>query len=209
MPLEDLDLVFEDEEDQKKKKSDIVHSDVDLEFGASEVAKPQPSASVKPQTAPASAPARAAPSAAAPGAMDDAEEVQPGSASVKRLEEVGAKLAAKSPSAAAPVNAAPKVQKTQTAIHGTSALKLTPEPEDDALAEMQRQLEETKFEGRVKVAVMEEKIEFITDVLSDAKLMQHQRAQLLARMNQKHPDLKPELLALQKLLADFIAKKRK
>lgn len=202
MPLEDLDLVFEDEEDQKKKKSDIVHSDVDLEFGASEVVKPQPSAPVKPQTAPASAPAQAAPAAAAPAPVDVAEDVQPGSASVRRLEEVRAKLNAKT---AQPAPA----QKTHTAIHGATALKLTPGSEDDALAEMQRQLEETKFESRVQVAVMQEKMEFITDVLSDAKLMQHQMAQLLARMNQKHPDLKPELLALQKLLADFIAKKRK
>lgn len=207
MPLEDLDLVFEDEEDLKKKKSDIVHSDLDLEFGASEVVKPQPSASVKPQTAPVSAPAKAAPASPTPVAVSEATtEAEPGSASVQRLEEVRAKLAAKT----AQGPAAP-AQKTQTAIHGATALKLTPalETESDALAEMQRQLLETKFESRVQVAVMQEKMEFITDVLSDAKLMQHQMAQLLARMNQKHPDLKPELLALQKLLADFIAKKRK
>lgn len=208
MPLEDLDLVFEDEEDQKKKKSDIVHSDVDLEFGASEVVKPQPSASVKPQTAPESAPAKVASTAPHTASVSEAAaEVEPGSASVQRLEEVRAKLAAKT--AQAPPGKVAPAQKTQTAIHGATALKLTPEFESDALTEMQRQLEETKFESRVKVAVMEEKIEFITDVLSDAKLMQHQMAQLLARMNQKHPDLKPELLSLQKLLADFIAKKRK
>jgi hypothetical protein len=49
----------------------------------------------------------------------------------------------------------------------------------------------------------------MAEVLSDAKLMQHQVQQLLMRLNQKNPALKPELMAIQKALADFLAKKRK
>lgn len=195
MPLEDLDLEFEDEEEQKRKRNESLHDAVDLEFGASPDKPATPSVAPKPAAVAArdsSAP-KTAPSAAG--------------AQVKKIEEVRAKMAqSKNPSAAAtPVAATP----ARAVTSGSSALQLAPEPGDVNLAQLYQMMEDTKFEARVQVAVAQEKGEFMAEVLSDAKLMQHQVQQLLQRLNQKNPALKPELMAIQKALADFLAKKRK
>ncbi len=200
MALEDLDLEFEDEEEQKKKRNEAVHVDVDLEFGAS----PE-----KPQAAPVQA---------APSADSSAPKPAPSGAGaqVKKIEEVRAKMAQTRAAATNPVAA-----QTVTAVSspgaagkpvvaGATALQLAPAmPEGENLAQLYQLVEDTKFEARVQVAVAQEKGEFMAEVLSDAKLLQHQVQQLLLRMNTKHPDLKPELMAIQKALADFLAKKRK
>ncbi len=196
MPLEDLDLEFEDEEEQKKKRNESLHDTVDLEFGAA------------PEKAAASS---IAPKPAAVAAGDSSvPKAAPtvGGAQVKKIEEVRAKMAqAKAPGQSAPVSSAPAAQRTVT--NGSSALQLAPEPGEVNLAQLYQMMEDTKFEARVQVAVAQEKGEFMAEVLSDAKLMQHQVQQLLMRMNQKNPALKPELMAIQKALADFLAKKRK
>lgn len=206
MPLEDLDLEFEDEDELKKKKAEAVHVDLDLEFGASPekpaaVASPQPE-----KVAPAAAqPAQAktpAP-AAAPAPEAKSEDVQPGSASVKKLDDVRAKMAQ------AKAQVAKTAGNTQPAVSGANALQLAPVGEDMNLAQLVQLVEDTKFEASVQVAVAQEKSVFMAEMLSDAKLLQHQVQQLIVRMNTKHPDLKPELMAVQKALADFLAKKRK
>lgn len=196
MPLEDLDLEFEDEEEQKRKRNESLHDTVDLEFGASPEKPAAPSVATKP----------AAP-AAADASVPKAAPI--GSAQVKKIEEVRAKMAqAKAPvQSAAPGSNAPAAQRAIT--NGSSALQLAPEPGDVNLAQLYQMMEDTKFEARVQVAVAQEKGEFMAEVLSDAKLMQHQVQQLLQRLNQKNPALKPELMAIQKALADFLAKKRK
>lgn len=205
MPLEDLDLEFEDEDELKKKKAEAVHVDLDLEFGAAPekpapaVTSPQPEkvAAVAAQPAQAKTPAPAA----APEAK--AEEVQPGSASVKKLDDVRAKMAQ------AKAQVAKTAGNTQPAVSGANALQLAPAGEDMNLAQLVQLVEDTKFEASVQVAVAQEKSVFMAEMLSDAKLLQHQVQQLIVRMNTKHPDLKPELMAVQKALADFLAKKRK
>lgn len=194
MPLEDLDLEFEDEEEQKRKRNESLHDTVDLEFGASPEKPAAPSIAVKPAAVAAadSSGPKAAPSVA--------------NAQVKKIEEVRAKMAqAKNPTAA-PTQAPPAAR---AVTNGSSALQLAPEPGDVNLAQLYQMMEDTKFEARVQVAVAQEKGEFMAEVLSDAKLMQHQVQQLLQRLNQKNPALKPELMAIQKALADFLAKKRK
>ncbi|MFP5490100.1 MAG: hypothetical protein ACLGG0_01265 [Bacteriovoracia bacterium] len=205
MPLEDLDLEFEDEDELKKKKAEAVHVDLDLEFGAAPekpapaVTSPQPEkvAAVAAQPVQAKTPAPAA----APEAK--AEEVQPGSASVKKLDDVRAKMAQ------AKAQVAKTAGNTQPAVSGANALQLAPAGEDMNLAQLVQLVEDTKFEASVQVAVAQEKSVFMAEMLSDAKLLQHQVQQLIVRMNTKHPDLKPELMAVQKALADFLAKKRK
>lgn len=197
MPLEDLDLEFEDEEEQKRKRNESLHDTVDLEFGAAPEKAAAPSIAPKPAAVAAgdSSVPKAAPSV--------------GGAQVKKIEEVRAKMAqAKAPvQSAAPVAGAPAAQRTVT--NGSSALQLAPEPGEVNLAQLYQMMEDTRFEARVQVAVAQEKGEFMAEVLSDAKLMQHQVQQLLMRLNQKNPALKPELMAIQKALADFLAKKRK
>ena len=207
MPLEDLDLVFEDEE-ELKKKSDTLQDDVVLEFGTGIHEKPAglqtpqavPSAPVQ-AAAPAGAQApKAVPSAATKLSNPDASQPN-----VKRLEEVRAKMAqnkgAPVKPAAAPTGPAP-------ITNGSSALQLSPD-QDPNLAQLVDLIETTKFEARVEVAVAQQMSTYMAEMLSDAKLMQHQVQQLLMRLNQKNAANKPELVAIQKALADFINKKRK
>lgn len=206
MPLEDLDLEFEDEDELKKKKAEAVHVDLDLEFGAApeKPAPVAPSPQVEKVASATAQPAQPKTPAPAPVAEAKTEDVQPGSASVKKLDEVRAKMA----QAKAQV-AKPNVAASRLSVAGANALEMAPATEDMNLAQLVQLVEDTKFEASVQVAVAQEKSVFMAEMLSDAKLLQHQVQQLIVRMNTKHPDLKPELMAVQKALADFLAKKRK
>lgn len=210
MPLEDLDLEFEDEE-ELKKKSDTLQEDVVLEFGTGIFEKPQNIQT--PQAAPsapvqAAAPAGAQVSKAAPATAPSAAALSNPDASqpnVKRLEEVRAKMAQNKTAPTKP-GAAPTA--SVPATNGSSALQMQMES-DPNLAQLVDLIETTKFEARVEVAVAQQMSTYMAEMLSDAKLLQHQVQQLLMRLNQKNAANKPELVAIQKALADFINKKRK
>ncbi len=208
MPLEDLDLEFEDEE-ELKKKSDTLQDDVVLEFGTGIFEKP---AALQTPQAAASAPAQAAaaPSGAqvpkaAPAAATQQTNPDASQPNVKRLEEVRAKMAQ---TKAAPVKPGTASAASLPVTNGSSALQLSAE-NDPNLAQLVDLIETTKFEARVEVAVAQQMSTYMAEMLSDAKLMQHQVQQLLMRLNQKNAANKPELVAIQKALADFINKKRK
>ena len=219
MPLEDLDLEFEDEEDLKRKRSnELVHQDVDIEFGASPEAAPKaatPNAvpkapsivASKPSIVPSLGKATATPTANNPKPIPAASPAAAPIAQVKRLDEARAAFkkpagVPSSPAAASPSTARPMSQ-------GANALDLDLVPEEAGLAQLYAEIEATKFDARVQVAVAEFKTEILSDLLSDVKVLDMQVHQLLVRISQKHPDLKPEAMALKKLLADFTAKKRK
>lgn len=200
MALDDLDLEFEDEEEAKKKKNDAVHQDVDLEFALQE-----------------SAPAVARP--ARPGAPQPQAPARPGApqpvAQVKKLDDARAAAApVKRPVAAAPQGPRP-VAHAPTA--GANAMKLQPQEvmeghydlESEEIVQLRERARKAEFDAEVKVQVAEFKIELLTELLSDMKLMDHQINQLLVRINAKHPDMKQEVLMIKKLLADFTSKKRK
>ncbi len=70
-------------------------------------------------------------------------------------------------------------------------------------------MRKVQIESEVKVAVAEFKMEYLSEMLSDIKLLEHQIGQLLVRINAKHPDMKNEVLMIKKILADFTTKKRK
>lgn len=74
---------------------------------------------------------------------------------------------------------------------------------------MREEMRRVQIESEVKVGVAEFKTEFLSEMLSDMKLLEHQIGQLLVRINAKHPESKQEVLMIKKLLADFNAKKRK
>lgn len=74
---------------------------------------------------------------------------------------------------------------------------------------MREEMKRVQIESEVKVGIAEFKAEFLSEMLSDMKLLDHQINQLLVRINAKHPDMKQEVLMIKKLLADFNAKKRK
>lgn len=195
MPLEDLDLEFEDEEDLKKRQNSNgqVQQDVDLEFGAAETPAPVAAAPAAPKvgTAP---PVKSAAPPATPAAR---AQTPAGNGQVKSLDE--ARQAAARPATPPP----------RPMTSGANAMALAPQSEEVGFAQLSAELESTKFEARVQVAVAEFKTDIMSDLLSDVKMLDYQVHQLLVRINQKHPELKPEVMALKKLLADFAAKKRK
>lgn len=208
MPLEDLDLEIEDEEELKKKKSaETVQVDVDLEFGATE--KPAPAPSVAVEKAAPAAVETAAPKVEK-SQTDPSIKVAPPAAGgqVKKLDEMRAKIAQAKGQAPAKVATAPATAATPM-ISGANALQMSADIEGLNLAQLSQMIEDTKFDAQVQVAVAEQKAVFMAEMLSDAKLLQHQIQQLLVRLNKKHADNKPELMAIQKALADFLEKKRK
>ncbi len=197
MPFDDLDLEFEDEEESKKKKNDAVQQDVDLEFHTPEAAKPRP----HPQGPPA-------PNSAAPSVVPKPPSRPPGE--VRKIEE--ARAAAVPAAQPTPVRRPPQaVASSGPMVDGSSALKEQPiyDLESQQIVELQDQMRKIQLESEVKVAVAEFKMEFLTEMLSDMKLLEHQIGQLLVRINAKHPDMKNEALMIKKILADFTAKKRK
>lgn len=190
MALDDLDLEFEDEEEAKKKKNDAVHQDVDLEFQmqGSDV-KPRPS---RPGLPSAGAPAQAPQAVAQVKKLDDARVAA--QAVKKPIGQVGIGPTVGS--------AAVKVQ-SQPLIEGQYDL------ESEEIVQLRERARKAEFDAEVKVQVAEFKTEILSELLSDAKLMDHQINQLLLRINAKHPDMKQEVLMIKKILADFTAKKRK
>jgi hypothetical protein len=184
MPFDDLDLEFEDEEESKKKKKEAIDVDVDLDFAAPEGARPRP----VPQTPP---PGPGAPAAARPPCAPSP---------VRKIEDA---RAAQARAGAPPGSAGPRTA-------GSSALRAEPGDFDSQqVVELREQMRKLELDSQVKVAVAEFKTEYLTELLSDMKLVEHQVNQLLIRINAKHPDIKNEVLMIKKILADFTAKKRK
>lgn len=176
MPINDLNIEFEDEEEAKEKKSEAVHLDVDLEFQS--------------QTNIQRRPVHMAP----------ALEGRRPEAVVRPIE------------SARPMSSpVAKAHGTQPKVMGATALKMEPvaEVESQELIELREKMRQVELNAEVKVQVAEFKTEYLTEMLSDMKLMEHQIGQLLLRINAKHPDLKNEALMIKKILADFTSKKRK
>lgn len=208
MPLEDLELEFEDEEESKKKK-DALHVDVDLQFSTEEVVKPRQSP-VKQEpvaaaqvAAPSSAPVRPATQAG-----NSNPRIQPTAKIATQT--VGAKVTplpvkpnSSAPVAARPI-ATPKVQ-------GSMALadQVFTEDVNEEVLELREKVQKLEVESQVKIGIAEFKAEFMSDVLSDMKLLDHQVTQILSKINAKHPDAKNEVMMIKKLLTDFASKKRK
>ena len=187
MPFDDLDLEFEDEEESKKKKKEAVDVDVDLEFHTSDSSKPRP---IRPTNTSTSS---------------SIPRSNPTQAEVRKIDEVrsGVQQVKRAPSQ--PLPGAPQ------RIAGTSALKeeTSFDFQSNQVVELREQMRKMELESQIKVAVAEFKTEYLTDMLSDIKLMEHQIGQLLLRINAKHPDMKNEVLMIKKILADFTAKKRR
>jgi hypothetical protein len=187
MAFDDLDLEFEDEDEAKKKKSDAVPVDVDLEFHTPEggtrsrIVASRPAEQVPGQK----------PTAPNGGQVKNINEARVAQAGVKRVP--------------------PQMpQAAQSRVAGSNALKEDHyELEGQEVIALREQMKKVAFDSEVKVAVAEFKTEYLSEMMSDMKLMEHQINQMLVRINAKHPDMKQEALMIKKLLADFTAKKRK
>lgn len=197
MAFDDLDLEFEDEEEQKKKKNEAVQVDVDLEFTS-------PSGNEKPKAA--AQPTKPQGAGTASGIQRPAAQGKP--AEVRKIDEARAAQAQARPAGAPAQRPAPGAQPR---VVGTSAIQQEGayDLESQQVVEMREQMRKVELESEVKVQVAEFKTEYLTEMLSDMKLAQHQIEQLLVRINAKHPDMKNEVLMIKKILADFTAKKRK
>jgi hypothetical protein len=189
MPFDDLDLEFEDEEESKKKKSDAVQVDVDLEFQAPE--------GVKTRQAPPRPPNGA-------GSGPDPARSNSQTAEVRKIDEARAQIRRPESSRPVPHGPAPRTVGAN-AIEESNSYDV----ESQQIVELREQVKKVQLEADVKVGIAEFKADYLTDLLSDMKLMEHQIGQLLVRINAKHPDMKNEVLMIKKILADFMAKKRK
>lgn len=179
--LSELNLVFEDEEVEKKSDAIAIVSS-DLQFGAE-------AASAGTRTFKKDA------MAIAPTPKPKGPTPTPNVHPLPKKE-----VAAVAPVAhAAATHIAPKTQIAPQQPLASSA------PSED-LHEKMRKME---IDTQVKVLMAEFKTDILTDLLSDIKLLEYQMGGLLNRMYGKHPDLKQEILMLKKLLADFAQKKRK
>ncbi len=196
MSFVDLDLEFEDEEEAKKKKqNEAVHIEGELDFHAREAAA-KTRTGIKLDTIKAAPPA-------VPVKESRPQPQQAPVAVVKKIEEArpSQPVAKKAPAVVQP---APR-------IVGSSALKEEPDYdfEGQEVMELREKVRNVEIQSEIRVGIAEFKTEYITEVMSDMKLLDHQVNQLLLRINAKHPDVKQEVLMIKKLLADFTAKKRK
>lgn len=182
MPLDDLDLEFEDEDEIKRKKKEAVDVDVDLEFTA------PPSAAPRPKPAAPSAPSAPA-----------------GNAPARPLAQVK-NIAEAKPQPQRPVGnpVAPAAR-----VAGANALRVEPQASSDEMMLLRQELNQAQLQVAVKEAMLEFKVDLLSELSGDMKLLDFQVGQLLTRLVAKHPDSKQEFLMIKKLLADFTAKKRK
>lgn len=98
---------------------------------------------------------------------------------------------------------------TQDGGHTATAFKMPPREATKSQKDLMEYVRKVEFEAEVKVRVADFKAEILGEILGDMKFMEHQIGQLLARINNKHPESKQEILMIKKILADFTAKKRK
>ncbi len=95
-------------------------------------------------------------------------------------------------------------------VDGSSALKKEVSSKAFPLhPQFQEQLHKIQLESELRVMVAESKVEFLTEILSDMKLMDHQVGQLLQRILTKYPDTRNEVMMIKKLMNEFVSKKRK
>jgi hypothetical protein len=155
MPLEDLDLEFEDEEDLKKKKAEsaaVVSGDISFSVLDASPLKSKASTPID-----------------------------------KNLNKENSSL------------------ENVKNIEDYRSLPQTPLPS----REVKKDVESKDLQASARDQFQDYKLDFLVDFMSDLKLLDYQVHQLLVRMHQKHPDLKPEIMAIKKALADFMSKKRK
>jgi len=183
MSFEDLDLEFEEEDESKNKKKESVDFEDDLEFQSPVPSKPR---LVTPAVTEVVSKQLSSESIATPKQK------------VKKIDEPRAPESTTLPQMAS------KPMSEESSVLIKDLEKETPPQET-----LKEQMIKLQIESQVKVSVAEFKVDFLSDVLSDMKLLEHQVGQLLNRIHAKNPDSKNEVLMIKKIMADFVAKKRK
>ncbi len=193
MAIEDLDLVFEEEEIEK---SDAIDVDVDLDFSA-HVKKDAGGGEAKPSP-------KAAPAIPKPTPVPHVAQVPKAVPSnVKNISDA---------QRTRPVAQAKPQSQTQPAQNPRPVDESYADELDmlrDEIAELRSQVSKVQNAADVKVAVAEAKTEFLVQYITDAKLMDHQVNQMLSRIHKKVPALKNEVLTIKKYISEFLAKTKK
>jgi hypothetical protein len=187
LAIEDLDLVFEEEEIEK---SDAIDVGVDLDFSAhvkkdangTPLQPPKPANIQAPKATPSAVPSNVK-------NISDAQKARPVAQAKPQTQQ------------------APRPQQPPRPIDDSYADEL--DMMKDEIAELRAQVSKVQSAADVKVAVAEAKTDFLVQYITDAKLMDHQVNQMLSRIHKKVPALKNEVLSIKKYIADFIAKTKK
>lgn len=74
------------------------------------------------------------------------------------------------------------------------------------IADLNKEIQSSKAETELKIAIAEAKSEFTVDFISNAKLLDHQMNQVLQEIHKKVPELKNEVLSAKKHIMDFLDK---
>ena len=203
--IDDLDLEFENEEEQKG--DDALNVGIDLSFSAAG------------ESSQKAAPPKKQSSSAAPSMKKEGESSPQGK--VADLEQ--ARKNAESKNQAAPNSSQPSsqpqakvVEQTKPAPSPQFAKQELSRPEfaselhseleclKTEISELKEQMRSAQEIVDVKVAIAEAKAEFMTEYMSNAKLMDHQVNQILQRIHKKSPQLKTEVLTIKKFITEFI-----
>lgn len=176
MAIEDLDLEFE-EEGVEKPQTDIIDVGMDLSFSAHESSDKE-----KTKGAPVKASAPQKVSENKP--PQSKPQVGKAGGEVKDIQE-----ARKAKAARSPVEAGLFLENK----------KRIDELEKEVLA-----LKEGAAPASAKELIAQAKLRYVSEQMANAKLLDKQVTQALQRMLKKAPGLKPEALAIKKLLEEFV-----
>lgn len=184
MAIEDLDLEFEDDEEENGEALDV---NVDLTFSASPnspVANAAKGMRVKPTPKVQSGPAVSA------------NNSKPSPQSTNNV---------------TPINKKPIAASNQSNQQRTNAYANSPSSNDvmqlrAEIEALRGQIEDIQHSADIRVAVAEAEKEYLVEYVSNAKVLDHQITGILQRVNAKVPQLKGEMQTIKKYLQDFLVK---
>jgi hypothetical protein len=215
MAIEELDLEFETEEEDKGDGS--IDQGVELEFSSGEEGEAPVAAPVASLDA-----ARAQKQAAAPAAI--------GSPAPAMERNVNSAQITQQAIAAATQSANTAIQQSMAQLSTQLATQLGAQLSEQVSAQVAKEVNtkldslkgdlsalsggpETDIkrlnEADIKIAVAKNETEFLVDYISEAKLMEHKINQMLLKIHAKSPAFQKEIIVVKKLLADHVNRYKK
>ena len=177
MAIEDLDLEFEDDEDEGS--GDAIDVDVDLSFSANGDSKTATN-KVAPK-----------PIAQNPNQENNVRDIKQAK---PRATPTPRPATPNSPSISAQTNV-----KLASGSEDILALK-------NEIEILKSQMQKIQSQADVRVAVAEAEKSYLVEYVSNAKVLDHQVSQILARINKKVPALSAEVQSIKKHLQLFVKK---
>lgn len=188
MAIEDLDLEFEDE--TEAEKGDALDVDVDLSFSASPESVKQHMSQKRPQSA--------APKPRPKAATPKPQPRKPTQNNVSNIQEAR-------PKARPQAQAKPMSQASPTPDYAEHNMQEISELRSE-IEYLKSQIQAIQHQADIKVAVAEAQTSYMVEVVSNAKVMDHQVTQILTRINKKAPALGSEVQTIKKYVSEFLKK---